>query len=192
MSRRENSSQRRAPFRTARSQILIVCGAKRTEPDYFEGLKRARRNPAVKVKVLGKGIAPDQLVRYAAKLRHDYDEVWCVVDTDEFDIAPAAKGAQKTGVQLAVSNPCFEHWLLLHFEDHRCPARSYDELLPKLIKHVPDYDKSRLIFAHYDAGVEDAIRRARTNDSAGGDHGRNPCTGVWKLALSVLPDGSVD
>ena len=43
MPRRENSSKRRAPYRTPRDQILIVCGGKRTEPDYFDGLKRARQ-----------------------------------------------------------------------------------------------------------------------------------------------------
>jgi hypothetical protein len=117
--RRENSSSRRAPFREPRKQILIVCGGTRTEPDYFEGLKRSRRNPAVQVKVVGKGIDPEQLVAHAHRVRGDHDEVWCVVDTDEFDIAKAVRVADKLKVRLAVSNPCFELWLLLHFDDHQ-------------------------------------------------------------------------
>ena len=186
--RRENSSRRRAPFRESRRQVLIVCGGTRTEPDYFDGLKRARRNPAVQVRVLGKGIDPEQLVGYARKIGGDFDEVWCVVDTDEFDIVRTAKAADAQGVSLAVSNPCFEVWLMLHFDDHRSPARSYQELLPKLMKHVPGYDKCRLEFGRYDPGVEAAVERAERLDPSGRDHGRNPSTGVWKLVRQVLPD----
>jgi hypothetical protein len=167
--------------------VLVVCGGTRTEPDYFEGLKKARRNPAVQVKVLGKGIDPEQLVTHAHKIRGDFDEVWCVVDTDEFDVAKAAKLADKLKVRLAVSNPCFELWLLLHFDDHQGAMRSYRDLLPKLIRHVPGYDKCRLDFAHYDSGVADALQRAERLDPSGREHGRNPSTGVWKLVRQVLP-----
>ncbi|GAA3435670.1 RloB family protein [Kutzneria kofuensis] len=186
--RRENSSRRRAAFREPRKQVLIVCGGTRTEPDYFDGLKRARRNPAVQVKVLGKGIDPEQLVTHAHKVGSDFDEVWCVVDTDEFDIAKAVKLADKLKVRLAVSNPCFELWLLLHFCDHRGESASYRQLLPKLIKHVPGYDKCRLDFDQFDPGVAEAVRRAERLDPSGRDHGQNPSTGVWKLVRQVLPD----
>lgn len=186
--RRENSSRRRPPFREPRRQVLIVCGGTRTEPDCFEGLKRARRNPAVQVKVLGKGIDPEQLVAHARKIGGEFDEVWCVVDTDEFDIAKAVTLADKLNVRLAVSNPCFELWLMLHFDDCRTPARSYQELLPRLVTHVPGYDKCRLEFGRYDHGVAAAVERAERLDPSGRDHGRNPSTGVWKLVRQVLPD----
>jgi hypothetical protein len=186
--RRENSSRRRAPFREPRARVLIVCGGVRTEPDYFDGLKQVRRNPAVRVKVLAKGVDPEQLILHAAKVGGEFDEVWCVVDTDEFDIDRAFGVADALGVSLAVSNPCFELWLLLHFDDCRTAARSYRELRPMLIKQVPGYDKSRLDFAQYDAGVAAATTRAERLDPTGRDHGRNPSTGVWKLVRQVLPD----
>ncbi|MEV6606321.1 RloB family protein [Kutzneria sp. NPDC051319] len=112
--RRDNTGRHRVESRTRR-HILIVCGGTRTELDYFEGLTRARGNPAVQFTILGKGIAPDQLVRHAKRVPGDHDEIWCVVDTDEFDIAKAARLADELGVRLVVSNPCFELWLLLHF-----------------------------------------------------------------------------
>ena len=84
MTRRENFVRRRPPSRQPRSRILVVCGGARTEPDYFTGLKRRVRNPAVHVKVIGKGVDPTTLVRYAAEKRAhatgDFDEVWCVTD----------------------------------------------------------------------------------------------------------------
>ena len=178
-----NQRHRLSPQR----RILIVCGGTRTERQYFEGLMKARRNPMVEVKLLSKGVAPDQLVRHAKRVGEGYDELWCVVDTDEFDIAKAARMADELGVRLVVSNPCFELWLLLHFADHRGAARSYQELRPMLIKHVPGYDKCRLEFNQFGAGVEDAAGRAERLDPSGQDHDRNPSTGVWKLVRQVLP-----
>ncbi|MFI9384852.1 RloB family protein [Kutzneria sp. NPDC052558] len=169
-------------------EILIVCGGTRTELDYFDGLRRSRRDPTVRVRVIAKGVAPDQLVRHAQRVGGDYDEVWCVVDTDEFDIAKAARLADELGVRLAVSNPCFELWLLLHFTEHRVASPSYRDLRPKLIKHVPGYDKCRVEFAQYEPGVADATRRGERLDPTGRDHDRNPSTGVWKLVRQVLPD----
>ena len=110
-----------------------------------------------------------------------------MVDTDEFDIPATARLADELGVELAVSNPCFELWLLLHFTDHRGAARRFDELLPKLIKHVAGYDKSRVEFADYDEGVEVAVERARALDPTARGHARNPSTGVWKPVSGVLP-----
>ncbi|WP_249228357.1 RloB family protein [Kutzneria sp. CA-103260] len=164
-----------------------MCGGTRTELDYFDGLRRSRRNSAVRVTVIAKGVAPDQLVRHAKRIGSDYDEMWCVVDADEFDIAKAARLADELGVRLVVSNPCFELWLLLHFTDHRGVCSSYKQLLPKLIKHVPGYDKSRVDFAQYKPGVAVAVERAERLDPSGRDHGRNPSTGVWKLVRQVLP-----
>jgi hypothetical protein len=173
--------------RAKRPRVLVMCGGTRTELDYFAALTSVRPNREIKVTVRGKGIAPDQLVRHAKRIGDSYDEMWCVVDTDEFDIAKAARLADELGVRLAVSNPCFELWLLLHFEDHRTVARSYKELRPKLIKHVPGYDKCRLDFTQYDPGVTDAVSRGERLDPSGKDHDRNPSTGVWKLVRQVLP-----
>jgi hypothetical protein len=58
MTRRENRRTRRAPIREERTQFLVVCGGAATEPDYFRGLKKERRNPAVRVVVEGKGVDP--------------------------------------------------------------------------------------------------------------------------------------
>ena len=184
--RRDNTGRRRVSSTPRR--ILVLCGGTRTERHYFSELTKARRNPTVQVTVLGKGIAPDQLVRHAKRVGGDHDELWCVVDTDEFDIAKAARLADELGVRLAVSNPCFELWLLLHFDDHRGATRSYKELRPKLIKHVPGYDKARIDFGQFDPGVTDAVERAEKLDPSGQEHVRNPSTGVWKLVRQVLPD----
>lgn len=137
----------------------------------------------------GRGIAPDQLVRAAAAHRDRkpgaFDEVWCVVDVDEFDVASAASEARRHQVRLAISNPCFELWLLLHHADCRAYCAGCADVIRRLRKHLPEYDKSRLNFAHFAAGVGDAVKRARDLDATGSDHNRNPSTGVWRLVERI-------
>ena len=56
----------------------------------------------------------------------ELDEIWCVLDHDERDVEiddfrswlgqqPNEK-ARSTEIRAAISTPCFEYWLLLHFE----------------------------------------------------------------------------
>jgi hypothetical protein len=188
MTRRENRRSRRAPVREERAQVLVVCGGVATEPAYFRGLKKERRNPAVRVVVESKGVDPASLVRFAAQKRDilGCDEVWCVVDVDEFDISGALAVARKENVRLAISNPCFEYWLLLHFESCVAPLTCYDDALRRLLKHLPRYDKSGLSFTDFAGGVDDAVQRARSRcDVVETEHTRNPSTGVWALVHQV-------
>lgn len=186
-------SARRPAFREPRLRLLVVCGGKRTEPDYFRGLKNQVRNPAVHVSVKAKGIAPWDLVEYArsrAPIRTDeFDEVWCVVDRDEFALQPAATRATQLDVQLAVSNPCFELWLLLHHKDCTAPFGDASAVLCRLRKQVPGYEKTGLRFADFADGVPDALRRAERLDPSGCDYGCDPSTGVWKLARRIVEGG---
>ncbi len=49
-----------------------------------------------------------------------YDSVWCVFDVDEHPyLAEAQQQARDNGISVAVSNPCFELWALLHFQEQR-------------------------------------------------------------------------
>jgi hypothetical protein len=186
MTRRENSGRRRPAFREQHTSILVVCGAEVTEPAYFEGLKRARRNPAVTIQIKAKRGDPDGVVRYAAGMRDraegKHDEVWCVVDVDDFDLVKAAATARKLRVNLAVSNPCFEFWLLLHFEACNAPLTCYNDVEKRLVKHVQGYSKTALRFADYADGIDQAVQRAKR---AGAEHDQNPSTGVWELVEKI-------
>lgn len=186
MNRRENSGRRRAAFREPRRSILVVCGAKSTEPAYFDGLKRSRRNPAVTIKIKSKPADPATVVKYAADLGRragaEYDEIWCVVDVDEFDLDKAVATARQLDVCLAISNPCFEYWLLLHFEACTAPLTCYGEVEKRLLRHVPGYRKSALRFDDYAHGVDVAVDRARHPDAG---HGRNPSSQVGLLVEKI-------
>ncbi|MFJ6672532.1 RloB family protein [Actinosynnema sp. NPDC091369] len=182
MVRRENSPRRSSrPLPPRRNNVLVVSGGQRTESQHFSGLRLTRRVPiTVKCKV----DAPHNLVRYAAKLRDRYREefraVWCVVDVDNFDISAAAEEADRAKVNLAVSNPCFELWLLLHFADHRAHIDDYRAARNLLARHVPGYDK-KLDYALFAPGVEVAVARAALLGPG------NPATDVGRLIRAVLP-----
>ncbi|MEE1834985.1 RloB family protein [Streptomyces sp. SP17KL33] len=187
---REGSGRRRGPTRRSARTMLVVCGSKETERQYLQGLREHLRNPAVSVVVRGKACSPTQLVDYAKKQRGlskgSFDEVWCVFDVDQFvDVAEAAVAARRAGIMVAVSNPCFELWLLLHFAPQTAHVATYKKLLPLLQKHVPGYDKTRVDFAVYREGRAHAVEQARKLDPTGEAHMRNPSTGVWRLVARM-------
>lgn len=185
MMRRENHVRRRPPSRQPRTRVLVVCGGRRTEPDYFNGLKRRERNPAVCVKVLSNGVDPERLVRYATEMRaretDDFDEVWCVTDVDQYDLEPAVRLAKTEGIFLAVSNPCFELWLIYHHADQRQPITDGNEAIKALRRYVPHYDKNALRVEDF-RDTAAAIERGRRSHNGARPPGPNPSSGVWRLA----------
>lgn len=112
--------------------IVIAAEGTHTEKAYFEELAAAYHNSSVHVEVLDHpttASAPEHILALldgflkANKIRPGYDELWLVVDVDRWGEEKLSNTAalclQKT-YQFAVSNPCFEIWLLLHL-------RSLDE-----------------------------------------------------------------
>jgi len=189
--RRREGSSRRSP-RAARklaTRVLIVCGGACTEKQYFDELRRWVRNPAVKVKIKSEVGSPSQVVRYAAGFMNrsdsDFDAVWAVVDVDDFtDLEQAVRESRRTGVHLAVSNPCFELWLLLHLVDHRHEVTT-PEVQKLLQRHCSAYDKTRIRFADFADGIDDACGRAQRLEPSGRTHTSNPSTNVWRLVGEV-------
>lgn len=169
--------------------MLVYCGGIRTERDYFEALKQQLRASSLTVRIRQAGIAPDALVQAAAAYRDRrpgvFDEVWCVVDVDEFDIAAAAAEARRSAISLAVSNPCFELWLLLHHADCQSYCNGCQDVHRRLRKHVPGYDKSRIDIVRFADGVDDAVKRAKALDPSGTTYEKNPSTGAWQVVEQI-------
>ncbi len=109
--------------------IKLFCEGSRTEHDYFNALKRlpsVRDASSVEIRLAASGgNSPMTLVdkACAAKANEaELDEVWCVYDVEAKADKPghhphlekARVKARDNDVELAVSNPCFELWLILH------------------------------------------------------------------------------
>ncbi|GAA2633168.1 RloB family protein [Paractinoplanes durhamensis] len=163
-----------------------MIDAERTETAYLKGLRD--HFTAMAVNIVEKPGAPDQLVKHTRQLaaRADYDEVWCMTDVDHYEreggkVTAALAVAKKSGINVAVSDPCFELWLLLHHEECTAHCADCGAVERKLRKRLSAYDKARLSFRDFAGGLDRAIERARKLEP-----GRNPSTGVWRLVNAVL------
>jgi hypothetical protein len=204
----DRSLARRAPTRAPLPLLLVVCEGKVTEPQYLRGFRGAQGANTVRLHVETPGGDPRALVERAAELRDEaagraarerdgnlaYDAVWCVFDVDDHARLPAARDlAERVGISLAVSNPCFELWLILHFRDHAAHLTSRQAAI-LLGKHVRDYGK-HVRYEDLSNGYGDAVERASTLErrhSAAGTDGGNPSTGVHRLTERIRELGKAN
>jgi hypothetical protein len=195
------SLTRRGFRREPRRRILVLCEGVVTEPGYFKALCIALRNPLVDVEIEGHGAVPKTLVERAALRRREsdrharkeqdlylaYDEIWCVFDVDEHaKLADARQQARDNGIELAVSNPCFELWALLHFQPQTAHLER-QAVRARLKAHLPGYEKE-LPFERLWAGYREAVSRAQHLDrrcQERGCAGDNPSTGVHRLTMRI-------
>ncbi len=202
---RTKPEARRTHTRAPRERFLVLTEGARTEKDYIEAFARGTRGALVEVVVPDEHGVPLTLVQSAKRLRNEadaaakrerddnlrFDAVWCVFDVDQHPhLKTAAEEARTSDVEVAVSSPCFELWLLLHHRDSPGPRTSAD--LARLLRGVvPGYDK-RVDFGQFEAGYGDAVKRAERLAAAAlgaGEPFRNPTTGVWRLTEAIRRDG---
>lgn len=96
------------------------------------------------------------------------DEAWVVIDKDNWAeehlvmLFEWSKKSENYG--LAMSNPKFEYWLLLHFEDGYGISNG-NECSVRLKKYLPEYDKSFDPRNITKIMIDKAIARAKKNDN---------------------------
>lgn len=160
--------KRRAAKRGPYERILIVCEGEKTEPNYIGEIRADLRLATTNVQVWPSalGTAPAKVVEYAEKLFRAgdrskgiesgaFDRVIAVFDRDDhdsyYDALSKAKSlndrlkndaGERASFQAIASVPCFELWLLLHFEDVQAPIHR-DAVYERLKMHVPNYDKGQ-------------------------------------------------
>lgn len=169
--RQQRKLERRRASRQGMSAILIICEGQETEPNYIEGLCESHRvnRAAVDLRRGDRATDPVSLVRKARQIFErdpTFDRVFVVCDGDgNVDDARKlaaqrlrSKDRSPLTVELIVSRPSIEFWLLLHFEYSSRPYRSAAEAIEVLRGHLPIYDKSdRRIFEAVAPGLQQAI-----------------------------------
>jgi hypothetical protein len=122
---RESGSFRRIKKQHVRqATVLILCEDSKSSLIY---LKEASQFYRVNAKVLIShpgSTDPGSIVNTAKLKAKDFDKVYCVFDRDEhanFDDALSKALSSSPKITPIVSYPCFEYWLLLHFERSRKP-----------------------------------------------------------------------
>jgi hypothetical protein len=130
------------------------------------------------------------------KSAHSFEiefEVWAVFDADNNsagDVAQAKERAKVVGVNVAFSNPCFEIWPLMHFQDVDGPI-THNSAQKALKRRMPKYDHSRGAIIDYESirlPYDAAIKRAKFCDHRRREEGipeNNPFTGVFRLTEAI-------
>ena len=132
--------------------------------------------------------------RSEAKRHHrlaqaNFDQIWCVFDRDEHpDVgsAIAIEEARQGGVETAMSNPCFELWLVLHVREYSASVHRLAIQKECERRGVTDGKAIADEAAHQlRGGYSEAKQRAQQLDKmherTGSPRGSNPSSGVWRL-----------
>lgn len=190
--------RRAAGQRRYKRMFVIVAEGKVTEQEYFQLLND---ESIIHVKCLKNrsNLTPDEaLLRVRGHISKESlrktDEVWGVVDRDSWEeehLNELHKWARsRSNYGFALSNPKFEYWLLLHFDDAKGVATG-EQCDRKLAKHLPGYNKhvDGQKFTH--ERIEAAIDRAKKRDIPPcTDWPRNTGTTVYKLVEKILESGA--
>ncbi|WP_428115631.1 RloB family protein [Candidatus Poriferisodalis sp.] len=198
MNRPKGVTTRRVPRRREPLRIIrVLTEGTVTEPGYLA--QWARRDRRVHIDFAESGLAPLTLVqrarehqqarRQSSRRSHDayYDEIWCVFDIDEHPNLPQALNeARQSDIYVALSNPCFELWLLLHLEDqtahidrHHAQRRAEDLGIVQAKRFDPGSIVDLLIA--YDSAKQRAVALREQHARNGSEPGANPSSNVWEL-----------
>lgn len=204
--RRGKDLRRKRGSLPEQKRILIYCEGRVTERRYFSALIKKYRVPGVRLgsehgeplRLVTAAIDHKRRVPYSDKDQHqEYDEVWCVLDVEAPKPQPsldrALELARRHGVNCAVSNPCFELWLILHLADHSgyLTTNKACELLEKhgaccgYRRDGKDFRPDPLL-QHYDVARRRAWRLAENHEAGKRLTDRNPFTSVWLLADRLI------
>lgn len=172
----KRSRAKRAPY----DRVLIVCEGEKTEPLYFKELVNYYRLNTANVEICGDcDSSPKSVLNYAKaqqanalKQGDGFDKVFCVFDKDCHESYQDTLNAiiQLKGVYQAIESvPCFEYWLLLHFEYSTKPYAATEHrsvcglVIKDLKQHLPDYEKSQKgVFKVLLNKLPDAIRSSKS------------------------------
>lgn len=188
--------------RTHAKRCLIVCEGSKTEPNYFKGLRKSIRLTGLEVEVADNDLGSDpvSVVNKAKNLfmksRKDdpFDAVFCVFDRDTHETYDRAVGmirdlqcarAPKPFYSID-SDPCFEYWILLHYDCIRRPFLPEGRVSPcghaeRMIRsHCPEYEKGMTnLFDLLRPRLNTALSNASVaNESARRDGRSNPSTRI--------------
>ena len=207
---RGNQSLRRRPGqKPPRSITLIVCEGE-TERKYFEAARIRYQLTQAEV-VLDdntEGPAPISVVRCAEKKcaeRGGYDHVFCVFDRDGHEsftrardqvLALAARKHKPLPIKAIISVPCFELWVLLHFEKTDAPFVRCDEVVAAVRSHMQGYIKADSAIARQLMGrLSVALGNAEWLEQLAANNNYNPYTSVHHIlrhfeTVAQLEDGA--
>lgn len=208
--------KRGAKRRKVKPIVLIVTEGSQTEPKYFEHFKTRQNN--IDIRVVGSRSSAGEtdyvsLVRKAREYQERNqlsaatgDSVWVIADADvnynnpkpiaekNSKLNQARKMADNKGINLLLSSPCFEVWLLLHYQYTTKFIKDYADMKSVLQKYIPTYTKTADVYELINDRTKTAIENAKRVEQHHLQDGCklpfgvdvNPFTDVYKLLERLL------
>jgi hypothetical protein len=158
------------------ARLFIVATEDTYAPkQYFTFFSHSRIHVEVLETVHGAGNDPKSVVNRLMKFAEDYqikedDQLWALLDTDHWiegshkpGLIEAIKDARQRGYRVAMSNPCFDLWLLLHHEELAGAMFDNCDAVGARIRQVKgEFNKKNLKSEHYPLpNIAAAIDRAK-------------------------------
>ncbi|MBT3207360.1 MAG: RloB domain-containing protein [Bacteroidetes bacterium] len=194
--------------------LISIASEGKTEEQYFDGIHDLDSSEIIKVERLEKRDETDtkshpnhvidlldERKEYWIEHGIEANELWMVVDRDRQNVSKEQLNSiidkcKLEGYNLALSNPTFELWLLLHLTDLQKYSldglinndkvnktrRFIDKELSIILK---GYNKKNLKFERFENGINDAIIRAKNmqvnNENLINELGTSVCLLIEKL-----------
>jgi hypothetical protein len=178
--------------------FIVACDDTFAPKQYFDFF----RLPRVKVEVVptpdGTSAALHVLHRLLQFDHDPDDELWMLLDTDHYtqgthlaSFLDALREAKRRGVNVALSKPSFELWLLLHHVEETALGvlSTAKDVEAALRATLGEYNKTNLKKEHYPpASVFDACIRAERLDATvgGGEIPSENTTRVYRLLKAIV------
>jgi hypothetical protein len=175
--------------------FVIATEGRETEKQYFQMFHDSR----IKIEVLPTGddnkSAPQYVLERLDGFIQKYDltpddTLWLMFDVDswgEKNISIICRQAKQKKYRLAISNPCFEVWLYLHFDDLDPRDIKCKDFEVRLRGKLGCYNKSNLNLDLFKDYIEDAVQRAKNLHS---NHRQNwpptPGSHVYRVVEMLL------
>ena len=211
---RERTEFFRESNTTEKEKIFVLAfEGNMTEEKYFSEFRNSKKfnDELIYLHLLKRNVkdtnsAPNHVfnkLKREAKDEYNFkkgDELWMIIDTDRWKNIPkiieACKGLENMFV--AVSNPCFEFWLLLHiketeeysneeltllFQNKKTGNRNYVET--KIVEIVGSYNKANLNTDDFLSNIDKAISRAKRLDQPKEEFPTKLGSHIYKLMEKV-------
>lgn len=189
-----------------RDASLIVIASEDTHAvrQYFDFFRSTR----IQFKVLetneGRS-APQHVLKRIDQYMKEYqigeeDRFWLVLDCDHWvkgghvkNLARVMQESRQKGIEIALSNPSFELWLLLHFDEFPTDNKLTRAQTEKRIRHaVGSYDKTKVYKLPLDNDcVKYAIKQSKANQHSSSQIPERPQTGVHRIIEDLVARGVI-
>lgn len=187
-----------------RKRIILIGleGKNKTEKEYFKHFNGSANDYIIRI-AKGNITDPVNMIN-ALKCEIDKmdlnlevgDKAYCVLDTDDIllkdsQIEEALLLAKEYNIEIIPSSPCFEEWILCHF-DSSTKSISNKDIIKEVQKYIKNYHKSMDVYPEICSLTNVAIKNAKLKNKFHQTLGHNlfkieanPSSQIYKIIEEI-------